>query len=316
MNEPSTTTWTGTPSPSDPSPRLDVFLGQALGLSRQRVRGLIEAGHVRVDGQSVARKDKGRQVTAGQQVWVDQLTGDGQAHPRPDPSLALRELASGDGWVVVDKPAGVPVRPHRENELGTVVNALVARYPEMVGVGEGGLRSGVVHRLDTETSGGLVVATQQQAWGRLRTCFAEHRVTKCYTALVHGRLAGRQRLTCWLSVARHKDARVRVTDQPHDGARECRLTWRAVRGNGIATLVEVDLETGFLHQIRAMMAHVHHPVVGDTRYAAGMQAYGAARQMLHASSLEIEALGLDVGCDWPDDLQQTLDEVQAFGRFD
>lgn len=312
LQETPTTSWAGSPEPGSPSPRLDVFLGRALGLSRQRARDLIEGGHVSVAGQPAQRKDKGRPIAPGERVTVERLTEDGQQHPKPDEALQLEELAVGDGWVVVNKPAGVPVRPHRADERGTVINALVARYPQMVGVGEGGLRSGVVHRLDTDTSGVLIVATEQQAWGTLRACFAEHRAVKRYTALVHGKLApgSERRLTLCLSVARRKDAWVRVADEPFDDARACTLTWRAVRGNNLATLIEVDLETGFLHQIRAMMAYVHHPVLADTRYADGMQTYGAGRQMLHASSLAIEEMGVDVQCPLPEDMARVVEHLR------
>lgn len=309
LQETPTTSWTGSPEPGSPSPRLDVFLGRALGLSRQRARDLIEGGHVFVAGQPAQRKDKGRPIVPGQRVTVERLTEDGQQHPEPDEALQLEELAVGEGWVVVNKPAGVPVRPHRADERGTVINALAARDSQMVGVGEGGLRSGVVHRLDTDTSGVLIVAIEQQAWGTLRACFAEHRAVKRYKALVHGKLEGERRLSLWLSVARRKDAWVRVADEPFDDARECTLTWRAVQGNNLATLIDVDLETGFLHQIRAMMAHMYHPVVGDARYADGMQTYGAARQMLHASSLAIEEMGVDVRCPLPEDMARVVDEL-------
>jgi len=311
VQETNTTSWTGSPDPDAPSPRLDVFLGRSLALSRQRARDLIEGGHVRINGQTAVRKDKGRLVGHGDRIAVERLTEDGQQPPRPDDTLALQEIANGPGWVVIDKPAGVPVRPHRGDEAGTVINALTARYPQVVGVGEGGLRSGVVHRLDTDTSGTLIVATEQQAWGKLRACFAEHRTTKTYHAIVHGRLDPdlEQTLTLYLSVARRKDAWVRVADEPFDDARACSLSWRVLRGNNTATLIEVDLGTGFLHQIRAMMAHIHHPVLADDRYAHGMQTYGAPRQMLHAASLSIPDLGVDAECEMPEDMQRALDAL-------
>lgn len=311
MQKTNSTSWTGSPDADAPSPRLDVFLAQSLGLSRQRARDLIEGGHVRINDQAAVRKDKGRLVGHGDRVAVERLTEDGQQHPRPDDTLTLQIVADGPGWVVVDKPAGVPVRPHRGDEAGTVVNALAARYPQIVGVGEGGLRSGVVHRLDTDTSGTLIVATEQQAWGKLRACFAEHRTTKTYHAIVHGRLDPdqAQSLTLYLSVARRKDAWVRVADEPFDDARKCSLSWRVLRGNNTATLIEVDLETGFLHQIRAMMAYIHHPVLADDRYAHGMQTYSANRQMLHAASLAIPEFGIDAECAMPEDMQRTLEEL-------
>ncbi|MEM9415344.1 MAG: RluA family pseudouridine synthase [Planctomycetota bacterium] len=300
-------------SPGDPAshPRLDVFLGRRLGLSRQRVRDLLAAGHVRVDGQTATLKQKGKPIGPGQDVTVDKLAGDGQAEPKPDPALELEALAEGPGWVVVNKPASVPVRPHRADETGTVINALAARYPQLIGVGEGGLRSGVVHRLDTDTSGCLIVATEQDAWNQLRACFAEHRTAKRYTALVHGRLpqGSEQRETLYLRVARRKDAWVRVADVPFDDARRCTLTWKALRGNDTATLIEVDLETGFLHQIRAMMAHLGHPVVGDDKYAPGRESHGATRQMLHASALVIEEVGVSVDCGLPSEMHCVIDAL-------
>ena len=177
-----------------PQPRLDVFLGRKLGLSRQRIRDLLAAGHVRINGQTAILKQKGQPIGPGDDVTLDPAAGDGQPKPQPEPELDFEIIAQaqpnsgGIGWVVINKPAGVPVRPHRDNETGTVINALVAKHPTMVGVGEGGLRSGVVHRLDTDTSGLLIVATQQQAWTTLRACFAQHTTTKRYTALVHGNI--------------------------------------------------------------------------------------------------------------------------------
>lgn len=320
MNDLETHTWTGSADDEPTPPRLDVFLGRALGLSRRRVRDLLAGGHVRIDGQVAALKDKGRPLSPGERVSVERLTDDGQQTPRPDPTLVLEELQRGEGWVVVNKPAGVPVRPHHPGETGTVINALAAKHPGIVGVGEGGLRSGVVHRLDTDTSGCLVVATTQDAWGRLRAAFAEHRAKKTYTAIVHGKPPGigpagtgpagsEQRLTLWLTVARAKNAWVRVSDTPVEGARECSLTWRALRGTGLATLVEIDLETGFLHQIRAMLAHIHHPVIGDERYAEGMQAHSATRQMLHASALEIEGLEIMARSVLPGDISGVVDRL-------
>ncbi|MFI4859103.1 MAG: pseudouridine synthase [Phycisphaerales bacterium JB063] len=301
-----------TPDGKTPNDRLDVVLGRRLGLSRQRVRDLLAAGHVRVDGQTATLKHKGQPIGPGHVVTVDKLAGDGQAEPQPDPRLELEELATGAGWVVVNKPAGVPVRPHRADETGTVINALAAKYPQLVGVGEGGLRSGVVHRLDTDTSGVLIVATEQEAWRRLRAAFAEHRTAKRYTALVHGRLApgAGQRETLYLRVARRKDAWVRVADEPFEDARRCTLTWNALRCNDDATLIEIDLETGFLHQIRAMMAHLGHPVVGDTKYAHEMATYGATRQMLHASVLGIMEMRLVVECSLANDMQAVIEMLE------
>jgi 23S rRNA pseudouridine1911/1915/1917 synthase len=190
------------------------------------------------------------------------------------------------------------VHPLREDETGTVLNAVIARFPELHGVGEGGLRSGVVHRLDVDTSGVLLVATQQAAWERLRGAFAEHRVEKVYRAIVLGRVLGAGSAELPLVTARHRPARVRVAE-PSERARGARwavLAYRPLEVFDAATLLEVRPRTGFLHQIRVTLAHLGFPVAGDRTYGPATDATGAARHMLHAARVavdEIEAASPD-----------------------
>ncbi len=219
--------------------------------------------------------------------------------PLAEPGAALRILAEGDGWVAVDKPAGTPVHPLAPDEPGTLLGALAARHPDMLGVGEGGLRSGVVHRLDVDTSGVVLFATREDVWKRMRAAFSEHRVHKLYRALVLGALEGEGREDVGLVVARHKPARVRVVDPRHDargrGARRARLRWRVVEALGPATLLEVLLETGHLHQIRATFAARGNPVAGDRDYGppADDDPTGAPRQMLHAAQLALGEISVE-----------------------
>jgi 23S rRNA pseudouridine1911/1915/1917 synthase len=224
--------------------RLDAFLARALGASRAEARRVLARGVVRVDGRACGPAQKGEALAAGSVVEVERFVPAAAQRPEPEPGLALPVLAEGPGWLVVDKPPGMPVHPRREGERGTALGFVAARHPEVAGVGEGGLRSGVVHRLDVETSGCLAFATEQASWERLREAFRRHAMEKVYRAIALGPLAG-------------------------------------------ATLVEVRPVTGFLHQIRAGLAHLGHPLAGDGRYGAAEvgDPSGAARAMLHASRL-------------------------------
>jgi 23S rRNA-/tRNA-specific pseudouridylate synthase len=190
------------------------------------------------------------------------------------------------------------------------LNALIARHPEIHGVGEGGLRSGVVHRLDVDTSGVLLFATAEEAWQRLRSAFREHRVTKTYRAVVVGRLEGDGAIELGFVVARHRPARVRVVadDEHSRGARFGSLRWRCLERFDAATLVEVQPRTGHLHQIRATFEHLGHPVAGDRVYGP-QDAIGAPRQLLHAAALRFEEVA--AASPDPDDFLAVCERLRA-----
>jgi 23S rRNA pseudouridine1911/1915/1917 synthase len=284
--------------------RLDVFLARALPASRGQVRALLAAQGVRVDGSEVGVGAKGLLLAAGQRVALSEPTLAAAATPEPEPEAPLGVLARGEDWIAVDKPAGTPVHPLSPGERGTLLNALVARHPEVTGVGEGGLRSGVVHRLDVDTSGVLLFALGELRWLELREAFRSHRVEKRYRALVHGRLAGEGALVLHLAVLRHRPARVGVVAAGDGRSRRTELAWRSLEVFESATLVEVSPRTGFLHQIRASLAHLGHPLVGDVAYGAPEGV--ASRHLLHASRVAVD----DVAAESPDaeDLAAALAE--------
>lgn len=294
--------------------RLDVFLAAALGVSRARARRALGAGGVRLDGKPVGPEAKGRTLRETQVVEAPETRHPAAERPIAQPDVPLDVLAEGPGWVAVDKPAGMPVHPLAVEEAGTVLNALAARHPEMVGVGEAGLRSGVVHRLDVATSGVLLFATEQERWEVLRNAFRRHRVRKLYRALVHGRLEGEGDLDFRLAVGRHRPARVRVVapDDPGAGrSRPVRASYRTLEAFEDATLVEVRPRTGFLHQIRVSLAHLGHPVVGDASYGGDPAA--APRHLLHAAAVsysDVEAASPD-----PEDLRTLLEALRRHGSL-
>ncbi len=279
--------------------RLDAFLSERLGLSRAETRRLLARGVVSVDGRARDAGAKGERLLLGARVHVAPFTPRADQCILPAPDLALTVLAEGADWLALDKPAGMPVHPYREDERDTAAGYAVHLHPEMQGVGEGGLRSGVVHRLDVDTSGVLLLATQDAAWRRLRRAFRRHKIAKRYRAIALGDLEDSGRVELNLRVAQHRPARVAVTKPGSAGAdrdvRPTRLVWRVVERLRGGCLVEVDMETGFLHQVRVTLAHLGAPLAGDRVYGPAPEAdpSGAARHMLHAASLEFEEVRVE-----------------------
>jgi 23S rRNA pseudouridine1911/1915/1917 synthase len=300
--------------PAEAGARLDQLLARRLALSRSEVRGLLASGAVSVDGRRQGADDKGSRVAAGARVAVARFARRAEMRIRPAAEPRFRVLASGPGWLALDKPAGVAVRPRDEEEAGSLAGFAVALHPEMQDVGEGGLRSGVVHRIDVDTSGVVLFATEAEVWERLRRAFRRHRVVKVYRALALGSLPDEGRADVTLAVTRHHPARVRVVGAAREGesgARRCRLAWRVRERLAGACLVEVTLETGFLHQIRATLAHLGAPIAGDRVYGppAGADPTGAARQMLHAARVELD----EIAAESPDpaDFVAALERLRA-----
>lgn len=291
--------------------RLDVGLARALDVSRAEARRLLGSGTVRTretpeDDERVATlSEKGRLLLEREVLFVGDFVPPQDRRVAPEPDLALAVLAHGRGWIAVDKRPGMPTHPLEAGERGTALGFVAARHPEVHGVGEGALRSGVVHRLDVDTSGALLFATEPAQWRRLRAAFAEHRVAKTYRAVVAGELhqAMTQRLP--LTIARHRPAFVKVADDEHgDGVRMAEQRVEPIEALRGATLVEIRPVTGFLHQIRATLAHIGHPVLGDRTYAPPETAALASRHLLHAARVgfeEIEAHAPD-----PDDFANAV----------
>ncbi len=287
-------------TPEEAGSRLDAFLAERLRMSRAQSRKLLARGSVSVGGRPLEADAKGLALRAGERIEIIDATPPAGWRVEPEPEAPLAVLASGPGWLVADKPAGVPVHPLRPGERGSLLGALMARHPETQGVGEGALRSGVVHRLDVDTSGALLLATDEPSWQRLRTAFREHRVEKVYRAIALGEVGSDEgEIELPLVVARHRPALVRVASaRARDRARVTRTRWRVLERLPGATLLEVRPVTGFLHQVRATLAHLGHPLAGDRSYAAAGDATGAARHMLHAAALrfeEIDARSADPG---------------------
>ena len=279
--------------------RADRFLAEAIGgLSRSRVKALIEAGAVSRDGAPLTEPSEA--VRAGVRYTL--------RVPRPTPAtpapqrIPLTILYEDRDLLVIDKPAGLVVHPAPGNPDGTLVNAVLAHAAEdLTGIG-GEARPGIVHRLDKDTSGVMVVAKSERAHTALSAAFAERDLDREYLALVWGLPATREG-EVEAPIGRHPTDRKRMAVVAPKGARGGKpaLTrWRSERGFGTAAaLLRCRLATGRTHQIRVHLAHLGHPIVGDPVYlrrtpAAARALPEAAREALLAfprQALHAETLG-------------------------
>ncbi|WP_019938601.1 RluA family pseudouridine synthase [Bordetella sp. FB-8] len=269
--------------------RLDKVLAALLAQhSRSRLQGWIEAGHVRVNG-AIAKVRTLVGPTDRIEVRV-QPSPESQAFA-PEP-IDFTVVADSADWIVVDKPAGLVTHPGAGNWHGTLLNGLLHRYPELVRVA----RAGIVHRLDKDTSGLMVVARHETAQTHLVRQLQARTVGREYLALVHGRLGAGG--TVDRPLGRDPRVPVRMSVERPIAPKPAMTHYRAERqgeaqcgGSHAAaapvTQVVCRLETGRTHQIRVHMASLGHPLLGDVLYG-GRPLAGAARQMLHARTLRFD----------------------------
>jgi 23S rRNA pseudouridine1911/1915/1917 synthase len=287
--------------------RLDQFLAESLG-SRARAAKMIEAGLVRVDGAVVP---KAHLVVAGERVDVD-----GELTPPDDVEAAeaLYEVRFEDQHLlVVDKPPGVVVHPARGHRTGTLAQALAGRA---AGGGDP-WRAGIVHRLDRDTSGLLVVAKSDDTHRALKAMLTARRLHREYLAMVEGVPPAR---TGTVDAPIGRDRRDRVLNSiDTDVPREAVTHFEVLRALGAVALLRVVLDTGRTHQIRVHLSAIGHPVVGDRMYG-GPRRFGLERQFLHAARLRFEhpftGAAIDVRSPLPPDLARALElaEGAASGR--
>jgi 23S rRNA pseudouridine1911/1915/1917 synthase len=277
--------------------RLDRFLADRLG-SRARAASVIEEQRVRVDGRV---RPKRHTVSPGERIEVDAT---------PDPVLeaageeAPFKLAYEDAHLlVVDKPPGVVVHPARGHRQGTLAQALSGR----VAGGAQAWRAGIVHRLDRDTSGLLVVAKSDAVHRALKELLAARGLRREYLALVDGRPEARTG-TIDAPIGRHRRDRVLMSIDSDD-TREARTHFSVERALPSATLLRVVLDTGRTHQIRVHMAAIGHPLCGDSQYGGPMR-YGLSRQFLHAARLAfvhpVSGETIDISSSLPEDLAAAL----------
>ena len=245
-------------SPEAAGMRLDRFLADHLGLPRNQIQHWIRADRVLIDG----RPAKGsHHLSVGETLEWDPLVRDTGAEMTPEPG-DLRVLHEEGSFVVVDKPAGLTVHPGAGRSAGTLAHRLLAHYPEMATVGGPG-RPGIVHRLDKDTSGIMVVVRTPAAYQELSTAFAKRRIDKRYLAIVYGRPKTTEG-SITKPIARHPQRRKEMSVVA--GGRPATTGYRVLESASGISLLEIQLATGRTHQIRVHLKALGHPLVGDPTY--------------------------------------------------
>ena len=283
--------------------RLDQALARLFPqYSRNRLQAWLKAGHITVDGRSAAGKQA---VDGGESVLVAP-----PAAPSAIPAaqrMALKIVHEDAALIVIDKPPGLVVHPGAGVPDRTLLNALLAHAPALAAVP----RAGIVHRLDKDTSGLLVVAKTVSAQAVLAAQLAERTVRRVYLALVHGDPPGSGTIDAPIG----RDVRARTRMAITHRGKPARTTFRVLERFGRAALVECRLDTGRTHQIRVHFQHIRHPLVGDPVYRRGTR-HGLSfpRQALHAAELTLSHPGSGQSMTWrspvPGDMKRLIAELR------
>lgn len=313
--------------PNIPACRLDRYLAEhgPEGLTRSRIQKLIEQGMVRVDGVTVPKK---HQLTGGEAIEVH--------IPAPEPTAVEPEALDVDivyedeHLAVINKPAGMVTHPAAGNRTGTLANALVHHFRHMSALG-GSDRPGIVHRLDKNTSGLLVVARTDSAFQHLQQALQQHQVKRTYTAIICGHMKEDEgRIEAPIGRSRRNRQKMTVTNH---NSREAITDYEVTERFRTYDLLKVHLQTGRTHQIRVHLAHLGHPVLGDPEYGGRDKWHRGAfaperelarrllnlldRQALHAARLQFEhplsheQLAFEAPI--PDDMAQVLNLLRTEG---
>jgi 23S rRNA pseudouridine1911/1915/1917 synthase len=283
--------------------RLDLFIVQKLPeLSRSFIQKLIEDGHITLNGKSAR---PGLKLKEGDEVAI--------TIPPPEPSELLAEdipldiIYEDTDLLVVDKPAGMTTHPAPGNPLHTLVNAVLSHLPSLP-ESDNPARPGIVHRLDKDTSGLILIAKTRGALANLSAQFKSREVKKAYVALVKGRVTPKSGI---IDAPIGRDRAHRQKMAVTDSGRPARTAYTALRYFDGYTLVEARPETGRTHQIRVHFASVGHPIVGDAIYGAKSELVG--RQFLHAQKLSFKLPSTGKTVEFtsplPPDLQSALDKL-------
>jgi 23S rRNA pseudouridine1911/1915/1917 synthase len=296
--------------------RLDRIVALVLDVSRSVAAHVIDNAGVTVDDQE-ATSGKVR-LGEGQVITIDPGAMPVETAPQPDAAVEFGIVHVDDDVIVIDKPAGLVVHPGAGNAEGTLVNGLLARFPELEGVGGDPIRPGIVHRLDAGSSGLLVVARHTDAADDLIGQFSDHHATRVYRALVWGHPAAPHGIIdAPVGRSRRDPLRMAVVADGRWARTEYRVLERYDSPAELA-LLECELETGRTHQIRVHLSSINHPLVGDPVYGQRRPKLQVERPFLHAAELAFDHPGsgerVRYTSELAADLQARLDTLQGRDR--
>ena len=289
--------------------RLDVVLAETTKPleSRANIQRSIRAGLISIDGITTTRSST--KVISGQIIRVkppkDYLA------PAITPSeLSLNIVFEDDDIAIIDKPSGMVVHSGAGHLTDTMANAAVTRWPKISSVGDTD-RPGIVHRLDRDTSGLLIIALNPTAYNNLTLMIKKHEIERIYTALVHGHPKSS---TGTIDAPIGRDPHHRTRQAVNAGGRPALTHYEVIREIGQFSFIKVRLETGRMHQIRVHMTAIGHPIVGDQTYGKRQGIANLRRQFLHASKLTfnhpISSEKISVTSKLPDDLQSAISSME------
>lgn len=295
--------------------RLDIALCDVMPqLSRMQWQRLIQEGQVTMDGRPLSKP--AMRINGGERVQA--ILPELQSSDLVPEDIPLDVRYEDDDMIVVNKPAGMVVHPGTGHYRGTLANAVLYRCPDIKGVG-GEMRPGIVHRLDKQTSGLIVVAKHDQALWYLQAQFKKRTVQKRYIALVEGQVQPPEALID-APIGRDPSQRKKMAVIPPRSpyslqARPAQTAYRTIAGFDDYTLLACDLHTGRTHQIRVHLAYIRYPVVGDTIYGRRRRAFDLKRYFLHAAGITLKRPSdqqpISFTAELPAELQTILDQLHA-----
>jgi len=297
--------------------RLDKFLQGKLPISRSKIQKLIEDGEIKVNKESVPVHHflKNGEAIEYNSTEIKEISKPKKFTANPD--VKFKVVFEDDNYLIIDKPSGLMVHPTDLMEDHTLANGLIAKYPKLKKVGDDPVRPGIVHRLDKDVSGLILVAKNQKSFDYYKKLFQDREMHKVYTALVHGTIAQPSgEINFSISRSKTKSGRMAAHPSEFEDGKEAITKYELIEQYNHLALLKVEILTGRTHQIRVHMNAIGHPVVGDRIYTQKSikRSLEVSRTFLHSTELSFvnqEGEKVEYKSKLPKELQDTLDDIST-----